>query len=58
MTSTTPLGPDTRCIVILLSGESVAIRVQNGCDTDYEQFSKGNRGEVGWLAEDARTLAI
>jgi spermidine/putrescine transport system ATP-binding protein len=50
------IGTDTRYIVTLQSGESVVVRVQNGCSPDVEQFSKGDLVKVVWLPDDARIL--
>jgi spermidine/putrescine transport system ATP-binding protein len=50
------IGTDTRYLVALPSGESVVVRVQNGCQTETGQYAQGERVKIYWLPEDARTL--
>jgi len=51
------IGTDTRYIVTLPSGVPIAVRVQNGCGRDLEEFKRGDRVYLSWAVEDARTLS-
>jgi spermidine/putrescine transport system ATP-binding protein len=50
------IGTDTRYLVALLSGETVIVRVQNGCGSEAGEFAKGDQVTVRWSPEDARVL--
>ncbi len=56
MTQVIYIGTDTRYIVTLPSGVPIAVRVQNGCGRDLEEFKRGDRVHISWAVEDARTL--
>jgi spermidine/putrescine transport system ATP-binding protein len=51
------IGTDTRYLVALSSGETVIVRIQNGCGSDVGEFNKGDRVAIKWSSEDARILA-
>jgi len=50
------IGTDTRYLIVLLSGEMVIVRVQNGYGSEAGEFAKGDRVMVRWSCEDARML--
>jgi spermidine/putrescine transport system ATP-binding protein len=50
------IGTDTRYLIVLLSGETIVARVQNGCGSDAGEFAKGDQVTVRWTPEDARLL--
>jgi spermidine/putrescine transport system ATP-binding protein len=50
------IGTDTRYLVELLSGETVIVRVQNGCGSDGVEFDKGDQVKIYWSSEDAHIL--
>ena len=50
------IGTDTRYLVLLLSGETIIVRVQNGCGSEEGEFAKGERVTVRWSPADARLL--
>jgi spermidine/putrescine transport system ATP-binding protein len=50
------IGTDTRYLVTLISGETVIVRVQNGCGSEAGEFAKGEQVTVRWSPEDARIL--
>ncbi len=50
------IGTDTRYAVTLASGESVVVRIQNGCGSDRLEFARGDKVRVYWSVEDARLL--
>ena len=52
------IGTDTRYLLALDSGALVAVRVQNSCGRDLEEFKRGDRVRISWSPEDARTLLI
>jgi spermidine/putrescine transport system ATP-binding protein len=52
------IGTDTRYLVTLLSGESIAVRVQNSSGRYLEQYKRGDPVKIYWNPEDARTLVI
>lgn len=51
------IGTDTRYLVKLFDGQTVAVRVQNGCGVNLQDFKKGEQVQVSWIAEDAHLLA-
>ncbi len=52
------IGTDTRYIVDLASGASIAIRVQNSGGRDVQAFRRGEQVRISWATEDARTLHL
>jgi spermidine/putrescine transport system ATP-binding protein len=50
------IGTDTRYLVALISGETVIVRIQNGCGSEAGEFAKGERVVIHWSPEDARML--
>jgi spermidine/putrescine transport system ATP-binding protein len=50
------IGTDTRYIVALASGGSIAVRVQNSAGRDLLAFQRSDRVRISWAPEDARTL--
>jgi spermidine/putrescine transport system ATP-binding protein len=50
------IGTDTRYMVDLAAGESIAVRVQNRSGRSLDEFKRGDRVSVSWNADDARTL--
>ncbi len=51
------VGADTRYLVALASGASLAVRVQNGCGLEAAEFEKGQAVRLSWQPSDARCLA-
>jgi spermidine/putrescine transport system ATP-binding protein len=52
------IGTDTRYMVDLFSGQSIAIRVQNSGGRDVKAFQRGERVKIAWSVQDARTLTV
>ena len=50
------IGTDTRYLVQLTSGETIIVRVQNGCGSEAGEFARGEQVVLSWLPEDARIL--
>jgi spermidine/putrescine transport system ATP-binding protein len=50
------IGTDTRYLAALNSGETVIVRIQNGCGSDAGEFGKGEQVAISWSSEDVRIL--
>jgi spermidine/putrescine transport system ATP-binding protein len=51
------IGTDTRFMLAMPSGQSMIVRLQNGCGIDLGEFKKGDPAKVFWYPEDAHILA-
>ena len=50
------IGTDTRFMLAMPSGQSMIVRLQNGCGIDLGEFKKGDPAKVFWYPEDAHIL--